>query len=50
MFEDVTAKKICAKTVDKPVEKGSFGAVYKVKLAPVSLVQTSVLLDLCKGS
>ena len=47
MFDDVTAKKICATTVDKPVAKGGFGAVYKVKLASVSLVQTSVLLDLC---
>jgi len=32
MFEDVCLKKICASTVDKPIAKGSFGSVYKVKI------------------
>ena len=55
MFEDVIAKKISAKTVDKPIGKGSFGAVYRVKISSVSLLQAVILVNqltcviLCKG-
>ena len=45
MFEDVIANKISAKTVDKPIGRGSFGAVYRVKIPSVSLLQTVLLLN-----
>ena len=36
MFEDVTLRKVRATEVGQPFGQGSFGSIYKVKLASVS--------------
>ena len=38
MFEDITVNKVSARYVDKPVAKGAYGAVYKVKNPFVSSI------------
>jgi len=41
MFEDVTLRKIHATEVGQPFGRGSFGSIYKVKLASVSIHSNS---------